>query len=325
MTLGFKKGLFYRNAKLFCINLLLTYEQGCRANCAYCGLSGKRKGEFDKKSFIRVPWPKYLLSDIIKKIIESQNKIKRICISMITRKRAVYDTVYICRQLREKIEIPISVLVSPTIIKKEDLEEFKLCGADKMGVAIDLATRFLFDKYRGSGVNGPHRWDRYWDCLKEAIAIFGDGNAGPHLIAGMGETEKQMCEAIQQSRDLGGRTHLFSFFPETGSMMEKHKPPLLSHYRRIQFARHLIDEKIARSDQFSYNQNEQIEDFNISKDYFNFLMDSGEPFKTSGCRGENGDVACNRPFANSRPGQALRNFPFRPTEEDIKKIKQQML
>ena len=38
MTLGFKKGLFYRNARLYCINLLLTYQQGCAAKCAYCGL-----------------------------------------------------------------------------------------------------------------------------------------------------------------------------------------------------------------------------------------------------------------------------------------------
>ena len=30
MTLGFKQGLFYRNAKLYCINLLLTYDEGCR-------------------------------------------------------------------------------------------------------------------------------------------------------------------------------------------------------------------------------------------------------------------------------------------------------
>ena len=29
MTLGFKPGLFYRNAKLYCINLLLTYRSGC--------------------------------------------------------------------------------------------------------------------------------------------------------------------------------------------------------------------------------------------------------------------------------------------------------
>ncbi|EMR74670.1 hypothetical protein MBGDF03_01269 [Thermoplasmatales archaeon SCGC AB-540-F20] len=36
MTLGFKNGRFYRNAKLPCINLLLTYNSGCAGNCGYC-------------------------------------------------------------------------------------------------------------------------------------------------------------------------------------------------------------------------------------------------------------------------------------------------
>ncbi len=42
MTLGFKRSLFYKNARLYCINLLLTYRSGCAARCAYCGLSTNR-------------------------------------------------------------------------------------------------------------------------------------------------------------------------------------------------------------------------------------------------------------------------------------------
>ncbi len=37
MTLGFRRGKFYRNAKLGCINLLMEYDRGCIANCLYCG------------------------------------------------------------------------------------------------------------------------------------------------------------------------------------------------------------------------------------------------------------------------------------------------
>ena len=39
--------------------------------------------------------------------------------------------------------------------------EMKKAGADMIGVAIDLATPELFDKYRGKGVGGPHKWDKY--------------------------------------------------------------------------------------------------------------------------------------------------------------------
>ena len=42
---------------------------------------------------------------------------------------------------------------------------------------------------------------------------------------------------------------------------------------------------------------------------------------TTGCPG------CNRPYANETPSQAaeglLRNYPFRPTEDDVALIRQQ--
>ena len=59
MTLGFIHGRFYRDAKLYCINLLLTYKGGCKANCSFCGLSRDRQSEDEKESFIRVDWPIY--------------------------------------------------------------------------------------------------------------------------------------------------------------------------------------------------------------------------------------------------------------------------
>ncbi|MFO8091080.1 MAG: radical SAM protein, partial [Desulfatiglandaceae bacterium] len=210
LTLDLKKGLFYRGAKLYCINLLLTYENGCIARCAYCGLNGKREGAYREKSFIRVSWPTYSLVDIIERIRVRQDRVKRICISMVTRKRAVADTMEICSRLRRSFDVPVSLLIAPTVLEYDDLVAFKKAGADKIGVAIDLATEKLFDKYRGKGVSGPHRWERYWACLEESLELFGKGNAGPHFMVGMGETEEEMCNAIQRARDLGGSTHLFS-------------------------------------------------------------------------------------------------------------------
>ena len=57
MTLGYEPGVFFRGARLHCVNLLLTYPEGCRARCAYCGLSAERPGAGRGKSFIRVQWP----------------------------------------------------------------------------------------------------------------------------------------------------------------------------------------------------------------------------------------------------------------------------
>jgi biotin synthase len=324
MTLGFKPGLFHRNAKLYCINLLLTYDQGCAARCAYCGLSKKRTGEYTQKSFIRVKWPTYALDDIIDRIAERQSRVKRICLSMITNPRCVQDTKDICARLRAAFDVPVSMLVAPTIISRNDIVDFKAAGADKIGVAIDLATPELFSKYRGTGINGPHRWERYVQRLSEAIEIFGPRNAGSHFVTGMGETEKQMTAIIQQIQDMGGWTHLFSFFPEAESQLCDHPMPDMDHYRRIQLARYLIDENLSRADRFDYDDLGRIIGFGVSQDILDQAIDSGEPFRTSGCAGYDGQVACNRPYANSRPGPNIRNFPFPPNSQDIERIRYQM-
>ncbi|MEW6668127.1 MAG: radical SAM protein [Thermodesulfobacteriota bacterium] len=324
MTLGFKQGLFYRGARLYCINLLLTYREGCAARCAYCGLSKKRPGAYDQKSFIRVTWPTYPLEEIIGRISEKKERVKRICISMITNKRAVTHTKEICGRLRTAFDIPVSLLISPTILSHRDLVEFSEAGADRVGVAIDLATEELFDRYRGKGVGGPHRWATYWECLSDALSVFGEGNAGAHFMVGMGETEREMCEAMGRVKRMQGGTHLFSFFPEAESLMADHEPPPMDQYRRIQLARYLMDEGITDASAFSYGETGRIEGFGLSPDTLDEIIDSGEPFRTSGCTGYDGQVACNRPYANSRPGPGIRNFPFPPDDKDIRRIRRQL-
>ena len=65
MTLGFVKGWFYRNARLGCINLLLTYAGGCKANCAFCGLAGEKNRLPADRRFIRVPWKTFAADRVI--------------------------------------------------------------------------------------------------------------------------------------------------------------------------------------------------------------------------------------------------------------------
>ena len=59
LTLGIMSGKMYRCECTRCLNLLLTYPEGCRANCAYCGLARHREAERDyaDRNFIRVDWP----------------------------------------------------------------------------------------------------------------------------------------------------------------------------------------------------------------------------------------------------------------------------
>jgi lipoyl synthase len=324
MTLGYKKGLFYRDAKSPCLNVLLSYDNGCRGNCSYCGLSIKRPGIYNDKSFIRVGWDSYKLDEIKKSISENKEKISRICISMITNIKCIEDTVNLTKTFKDNFDIPISLLISPTILNKNDLVDFKNAGADRLGISIDCASKTLFDKFRGKDVSGPHKWETYWKCFEDAVEIFGPDRVGIHLIVGLGETDKEMIDLIQEIRNKGGFTHLFSFFPETDSKLYSLTPPDICKYRRIQLSRYLIDEDVTKPDQYIYNNEGNLISINIPKNKLLEYVESGEPFIKSGCPDKDGKIACNRPYSNSRPSEEIRNFPFPPDINDIIKIKEEI-
>lgn len=123
---------------------------------------------------------------------------------------------------------------------------------------------------------------------------------------------------------MGGTTHLFSFFPEPGSDMAQCPAPPMDQYRRIQIARYLIDTGLSDETRFRYAPDSRIKGFGLDPDSLDRIIDTGEPFRTSGCTGYDGRVACNRPFGNSRPGPGMRNYPFAPTADDIRHIRQQV-
>ncbi|TET46363.1 radical SAM protein [candidate division TA06 bacterium] len=324
MTLGFKEGRFYRGATLPCVNLLLTYDEGCVGACSYCGLSRKREGDYPEKSFIRVSWPTYETDDIVDKMLEKKDKLKRVCISMVTNKKAVHDTIDVTERIRAKTNLPISLLITPTLLSREDLVNFKKSGAEMIGVAVDAVTPELFDRHRGKGIKGPHRWEKYWDVTGQALEIFGEDMVGVHLIVGLGETEREMAKTIQKVKDMGARTHLFSFFPEEGSKLEKHSQPPAGQFRRMQFVRFLVDECFSTEGEFVYDENDRVVAFGLNEDELNLLTDLGTPFMTSGCPDEKGEVACNRPYGDSMPGPDIRSFPFWPKKEDVEKIRTEL-
>lgn len=328
MSIKLINGEFYRNAVLHCLNLLLTYSDGCIGKCAYCGLSRSRRISlpWSQYSFIRVDWPVVKLDEILNRM-DSCPHIERVCVSMVTHRRAPEDCLTVVKRLREKID-SISGLITPTIVDKEWLKRLRDAGADKVGIAIDAATPALFDRLRGRGVGGPHRWDRYWKTVEDAIDVFGRYNVGIHLIVGLGETEREMVKTIQRAYDIGALTHLFSFFPEEGSLMENHKQPPIGQYRRIQLSRYLINKGIARAENMVFDEQGRIISFGIDKDLLMEIVESGLPFMTSGCSSKNRENACNRPFSDFTPYQALigemRNYPFLPTKDDIEIIKRQL-
>jgi biotin synthase len=262
--------------------------------------------------------------DVVDRIARNR-VVQRTCISMVTHKRSVGDSLDLTRRLRAKTDKPVSILISPTLVEKADLEALKEAGADRIGIAFDLATAPLFEKYRGRAARGPHRWERYWDVFEKGVEVFGPRMVGSHFIVGLGETEREMVEAFQRVYDRGGVNHLFSFFPEGGGPLATHPQPPMDVYRRVQLACELIDADLARADRMRFDADGRIVYFGVNERTLQTVIESGTPFRTRGCQGADGKVACNRPYANSLPGDdTIRNFPFAPDAEDLQRIRAQL-
>ena len=70
ITLGLIPGRMHRTACTHCLNLLVTYPEGCRANCAYCGLARHREEarDYADRNLIRVDWPAARYDEVIERV-----------------------------------------------------------------------------------------------------------------------------------------------------------------------------------------------------------------------------------------------------------------
>ena len=332
ITLGLMKGVMHRCSCTRCLNLLLTYPEGCRANCAYCGLARHREAERDyaDRNFIRVDWPSVPMSDIVSIVAKDGEKspFHRMCISMITHPRSDDDTVSVLKAWTDRIDpstIPVSILSNPTTMTRADVVRLKDLGADIFTVAIDAATPEIFDLTRGRGVGSPHSWKKYWDILMDARDIFGRNKFGAHIIVGMGETEFDTLTLVQQLVDLGGHSHMFCFFPEKGSLMDHLPATPRDQWRRVQLARYMLDYRGARVENMRFDDVGRVIDFGMPRGDIEKIIDAGVAFRTSGCPGKIAEdiSACDRPYGDSPPSN-IASFPFQPNKRDIGKIRRQL-
>ncbi len=332
ITLGIMPGKMHGCSCTRCLNLLLTYPEGCRANCAYCGLARHREGERDyaDRNFIRVDWPAVPMAEIVDRVAAQgeATPFHRMCISMITHPNSDEDTVTVLKTWTNKIDpsfIPVSILSNPTTMSRSDVVHLKDLGADIFTVALDAATPEIFDRTRGKGVASPHSWRKYWEILEDARDIFGREKFGAHIIVGMGETEYEVLSLVQRLVDMGGHSHMFCFFPEKGSLMDHLPATPRDQWRRVQLARYLIDYRGVRVEQMRFDEHGRVADFGLAKGELETIIDAGLAFRTSGCPGKVREdlSACDRPYGDSPPSN-IASYPFQPGTVDLRKIRHQL-
>ena len=291
---------------------IMSYTEGsCTANCSFCAQARESSGSRDQLS--RVEWPDYPVGEVVKGFRNPTAKVlQRVCLQVINYPGFLEDTLSMVALFKET-GLPISVDTCP--VGGAGLRRLRDAGVDRVSVPLDGATPEVFNRIKGAGVGGPYRWETHMAALREAVKIFGPGKVGSNLIVGLGETERDAAQLAQTLKDMGVLTVLFAFTPLEGTMLSDRPQPPLDSYRRIQAARHLINDGTIRVEEMSFDKDGRITGYGPT-DLAEALRD-GAAFMTTGC------PACNRPFYNERPSGPYYNYP-RPLkpEEAEKEIKE---
>lgn len=316
MTLGLRPGRMFRGATCDCVNLLQSYPAGCYANCTYCGLARERPGRAEDNTFIRVGWP-VLPTDLVAEAVAAhEDRVGRVCVAMVQDRRAGADLIEITRRIRARSGVPISALVTATLLDEAKLHAIRDAGADIVGIGLDAASEEVFFRTRGRGARGPHAWAQHWEIARLARRIFGPMKVNCHVMVGLGETDRDLVELFYRLRDEEIAAYLFSFNPEPGTAMAEAPRPPLTRWRRIQLTKHLIERHDLPRGAIDFDAWGGLARVRAPRALVQACLDEGVAFMTNGCPDRTGRMTCNRPFGSYRPGEAFRDYPFVPEDED---------
>jgi len=311
IVLGLLRGR--QDAKPTTAYLLMCRNEKCSANCGFCPQARDSKGRADMLS--RVTWPTFPTGEVVEGIEKTARggNIKRVCIQSLNYLEAFDDVLFLVKEIRSRVMVPISVSCKP--LNQHKMKKWADAGVNRVSIALDAATKKIFGNVKGQNIGGPYRWERQRKALQEAVNVFGEGSVSTHLIVGLGETEKELCQTIQWCVDSGVYPGLFAFTPIPGTALENKAPPSISRYRRAQVAHYILTHRKVRLENMEFDKDGNLTNFGISKEMLLEVIDNGKPFLTSGCPG------CNRPYYNERPGGPLYNYPRQPRHEEIEEAK----
>jgi biotin synthase len=316
LALRLRSGRFTQEFDFGGINLLLSYEEGCLSDCGYCGLARSRSGAYEDKSFIRVEWPLVPTEELVERMARFEDRLTRLCISMVTHGHAFPDTLDITRRIRHRVRTPLSILVAPPILNENRLRALKEAGVDMIGIGLDAVTEELFRQRRTDVPQGGLQWDQYWRIVDLAREIYGPWKVNCHTLVGLGETDRDLMQTFTRLLDRQIFAYLFCFNPEPESRMADHPKSLVRRWRRVQLAKFLLEERGLDPDAFSYDDEGGLAGIHASSELVARVVGDGYAFMTNGCPGPGGEPGCTRPMGSWRPSEAPRDYPWRPTEAD---------
>ena len=201
---------------------------------------------------------------------------------------------------------------------QEIRKRLKKLGVSDLSISFDAVTPEIFEKIKGKSTGNNYTWEGHWRALLDALDIYGKWHVSTHIIIGFGESERDAINFLQKMNDLGVIVGIMALTPIRGTKIENMKPPDISSYRKIQLAYYLIRHKITNFEKMTFDDSGNLLDFGVSKEILKKVIKSGYPFITTGCS------YCNRPYYNESPSGIIYNFPMRPDEDDIRRIRKEL-
>jgi len=275
----------------------------CLMNCAFCAQA--RESQAGATHLSRVTWPEYDLERVAGRLAEAaaRGAIRRACLQVTVTPEAFEQALEILAVVKAASDLPFDVAILPRDL--EQVRRLVAAGADHIGFGLDAACERVFGQVKGGS------WARSLALIEETARTFA-GRAALHLIAGLGETEREMVERIQWAQDRGVTAGLFAFTPVRGTHLADRPPPAMDSYRRLQAARWLIVHDLARAEGMSFDGEGRLLALGAE------LPAGGEAFQTSGC------PDCNRPFYNEQPGGPIYNYPRPLSAEESARAAEEM-
>jgi biotin synthase len=321
LALRFRSGRFTQPFDFGGINLLLSYDRGCLSDCGYCGLARNRPGDYEEKSFIRVDWPLVETDELVRRLVRHENKLTRLCISMVTHGRSYPDTLDIAGRITRSVATPLSLLVAPPTLNEARLQAFRDAGADMIGIGLDAVTEDLFRSLRTDVPKGGLKWSQYWEIVDAARAIFGAWKVNCHTLVGLGENDADLMGIFTRLLDRQIFSYLFCFNPEPDSRMGALPKTPLQRWRRIQLAKFLLEERGIAPEQFRYDDAGALVRIHAPRALVEAVVADGHAFMTNGCPSSGGEPGCTRPMGSWRPTEPPRDFPWLPRGAELDGIR----
>lgn len=268
----------------------------CTGACRFCAQA--RDSDADPRFLSRVVWPEFELDAVLARLPAVEN-MRRICIQTVLEQGLESRLISVVQALRSASNLPISVCMNPTDPKW--LPELKAAGVNRIGIGLDCATEETFQR-----VKPGFHWDAYHRFLDAIVDTFGTGSV--HLIVGLGDSDEDLIRKIQDACDRHCTVALFAFTPVRGAKLDLPAPDT-GRYRAIQLARYLITRRQARLEDMDFKAGRLVA-IHIQPNAIERALETGSPFRTSGC------PDCNRPLYNERPGGVMYNYAAPLTQDE---------